>query len=94
MDIYPEHKKEYDAFIDMVSQYAQKHGFAYLISIGKYHEDVDKTIVMDDFKEHPFCGLDALTKMLVQPGRIAISIVGSIMEAGYEASTTQGKSKH
>lgn len=86
MDVYSEQKKQFDTFIDIVLAYAKANGFAYILSVGKYCKDVDKTIIMDSFYEQDNCAFHAMTQMLVQPGPIAINLAMSMMTAGKEAA--------
>ncbi len=95
---YDSQKKEFDDLIDMILAYAKKHGYAYLISVGKYHPEVDKTLIMDSFHEQDDCGLPALCQMLVNPGGpIAASMALAMMGCGaeiYEAQKINPKNKH
>lgn len=95
---YDNQKKEFDALIDMILAYAKKYGYAYLISVGKYHPELDKTLVMDSFHEQDDCGLPALCQMLVNPGGpIAASMALSMLNCGveiYEAQKIKPKNKH
>lgn len=97
-DAYDTQKKEFDNLIDMILVYAKKYGYAYLISIGKYHPEVDKTLIMDSFHEQDNCGLSALCQMLVNPGgpiaaSMALAMIGCGAEI-YEAQKINPKNKH
>ncbi len=95
---YDAQKKEFDDLIDIILAYAKKHGYAYLISVGKYHPEVDKTLIMDSFHEQDDCALPALCQKLITPGGpIAASLAFSIMNCGseiFEAEKVSEKDKH
>lgn len=85
MDKYLLYKKECNDFIEEVLALAKKRGFGCLLGVGKYHKDVDKTIIMSGAYEHPSCALHALTKILIQPDTaIGHHIALSILECGFD----------
>lgn len=79
-----ETKKECDAFLDMVLQYAKKHHFSYVISIGKRVDESNNIACMDNFHERWEGDLERVVRNLVTQGPISIALVKAILEEGQQ----------
>lgn len=83
-DLLKKQQAEFDTLNNQIKEFCKKNDYSYVWSFGKYHPEVDNTLIMGDWHCHEDCGLHALFRKLIQGGEPAQACFAAILESGKE----------